>query len=76
MTGCSGKRIGLFVTFGGFREKSFIARIVRRIRDKDVGPISLLIIKRRDIARGSYAKLVDGFAKCLIANTSNGKPVY
>lgn len=68
MTGCSGKKIALFVTFGGFREKGFISRIVRKIREKGAGSVSLLLIKRRNIANGSFAKLVDDFAECLMSN--------
>jgi hypothetical protein len=74
MTGCGGKRMALFVTFGGFRERGFIAQILHKIREKGAPSVSTLLIKRRDIANGSYAKLVDGFAKRLLADARNGNP--
>ena len=65
MTGCSRKRIVLFLTFGGFREKDFVTRVLRKIREKCAASVSLLVIKRRNIVNGSYARLVDDFTKSL-----------
>lgn len=62
MTGCVGKRVALFLTFGGFQEKGFIRRIARKIERKGAASVTVLAIKRRNIRNGSYARLIDDFA--------------
>lgn len=71
ITGVSGKTLVLFVTFGGFREKGFVAQLLREIRRKGAASVSPLVIKRRNVDDGSYAALTDTFAGNLIANKTN-----
>ena len=62
MTNCQGKRIGLIVTYGGFRERDFIRRTVNMIKQKKPSSILVLAIRRRDISCRSYVTQVEDFS--------------
>jgi hypothetical protein len=72
MTGCEGKKFGLFVTYGGFREEGFITHIVGRIKQKGANSISVLAIRRSEILTGGYVRQVDGFSAGLIPSQLTG----
>lgn len=61
MTGCGGKRVVLFMTHGGFREHDFMRQVVRKVELKRPRVISILAIRRRNVADESYLKQVRDF---------------
>lgn len=61
----TGKKLALFITYGGFRKQDFVRRIVNSLERKGVASIHVLMIRRRMIANGSYLALVDDFASHL-----------
>jgi len=63
--GYRGKRILLFVTYGGFREKAFVSRIVEALKKKGASQVSVLLIKRSRIVDGSYRRIVNSFCASL-----------
>ena len=65
LRGTAGKRVGYFMTYGGFDAERYVRASLRALESLKMEPIGSLAVKRRLTEGPEYLPMVDGFWKHL-----------